>query len=448
MNEQPQDEQDEQQFEDEQRGPLPSLDGRPRFEFITGTAGTGKSFLAREIAQETGGALCATTGIAAINLGAGVTTLNSLIGYFDTASLRDYWSSGRLTSRLGYLFLSGVSRIVIDEVSMMDGEQLQLLCYAIDELEKSSRKIPLSLTLVGDFCQLPPVEAKFAFETEVWERFAGATTMLTEIHRQKDPEFVQALQAVRRGAVAEALDYFGPRLMRSLDHAYDGPTILAKNVEVDRFNLLRHSQVMGERYTWQTTRWVAEDGKPRGEWKLIPDQLQLKAGALVMVLSNMREEDDEGRRRGPYIYVNGDLGELVNDADGSGALVRLRRNDEEVYVDWVTRENLVRLDKERRKVLRESNQEHLIRGENSEYEAIAGVTYMPLRLAYATTCHKSQGLTLTKAQVSIFDRFWETGGMVYVALSRAASAEGLRVVGTKELFAKRISIDPRVRGWL
>jgi ATP-dependent exoDNAse (exonuclease V) alpha subunit len=129
-----------------------------------------------------------------------------------------------------------------------------------------------------------------------------------------------------------------------------------------------------------------------------------------------------------------------------------------VYVSKVTRENLIPLDKERRAELRKedaaafaSKEEGYIskiRGDRSEFEAMGGVTYMPLRLAYATTVHKSQGLTLDNVQVSITDRFWETPGMVYVALSRSRTADGLRVVGSRELFMKRITTDPRVREWI
>jgi ATP-dependent DNA helicase PIF1 len=432
--------------EPESSGPLPAVDNRPRFEFLTGTAGTGKTFLARQIAEECGATLCATTGIAAINLGAGTTTINSLLGYFDTASLRDIWTTGRLTSRLGWLWNQGLTRLVIDEVSMMNGEQLEIICQAVDELEGSSRQIPLGITLVGDFCQLPPVQAPFAFEAECWSRFAGGITKLEEIRRQTDREFVAALQAVRRGDARRALEYFGPLLQRASDPEYDGPTVLAKNIEVDRYNLLRHAKVQGELHTWRAHRWVAEGGKPRSEWKLIPDELKLKTGALVMVLANEREEDELGRKRGPYIYVNGDLGEVVD--GGPFAAVKLRRSGKVVGVSPVVRESLVKLDKERRKHLRETGQEHLIRGDHGEYEATAGISYMPLRLAYATTCHKSQGLTLDQVQVSIFDRMWETGGMVYVALSRARTAAGLRIVGSPELFAKRIQVDQRVKGWV
>lgn len=429
---------------------------RPQFELITGTAGTGKTFLARAIASEHFGTeMCATTGIAAINLGQGVTTINSKLGFFDTASLRDSWTEGKLTRRLAWLAKNGVQRLVVDEVSMMDGEQLMIICYALDELKEQLGQ-EMGLTLVGDFLQLPPVKAKFAFEVEAFDRFREHVTNLTQIRRQEDLDFISALQAVRRGDRTKAIDYFESHLQRQTDPDYAGPTILAKNDEVDRFNLLRHSKLSTtEKWNWQATRW----GKERGEWKLIPQLLTLKAGALVMILANKGIEDLEtGRPTGDYLYVNGDLGTVLGKPEESDDYcdIKLHRTGTRVRVGKVTRENLIPLDKERRKELRAEAAQHLedadyqsvVRGDKGEFEAVGGVTYMPLRLAYATTVHKSQGLTLDNVQVSITDRFWEQSGMVYVALSRSRTPGGLRVVGSKELFMKRINVDPKVRDWV
>lgn len=221
----------------------PEPEARPQFELIVGTAGTGKTFLARQLASEDFGAeLCATTGIAAVNLGAGVTTVNSKLGYFDTANLRDQWTAGQLAGKLVRLYDRGVSRLIIDEVSMMDGEQLMILCYALDELkEKTDRE--MGLVLVGDFCQLPPVKARFAFEVEAFDRFREHLTKLIEIRRQTDLDFITALQAVRRGDRSAAISYFESRLQRQTEPDFPGSTILAKNVEVDRFNLLRHAKL-------------------------------------------------------------------------------------------------------------------------------------------------------------------------------------------------------------
>lgn len=428
---------------------------RPQFEALMGSAGTGKTYLARKIIdQDHTAELCATTGIAALNLGAGVTTLNSLVGYFDTANLRDMWITGALTRKLGRLIGNGVRRLVIDEMSMMDGEQLSIFVQAAEELTANDQ--PFGITLVGDFCQLPPVKAKYAFEVDEWSRFAPHINRLTKVHRQTDVEFIQALQAVRRGDREAATAYFGPKVERTLVPDFKGTTILAKNAEVDRYNMLRHSQVQGERHEWAAHRW----GKERSEWKNVPPSLGLKVGALVMVLANLKEMGLGGQPTGEYEYVNGDLGELVGKTE-FGAQVKLHRDGRVVDVMSVVRENLVPCDKERRKELKSQVAQlwdqksgkpptgvWCLKGDRQEWEVLGQLQYMPLRLAYATTVHKSQGLTLDEVQLSIADHFWETGGMLYVGLSRARTAGGLRIVGSPELFRKRICVDPRVKEWV
>lgn len=418
------------------------LERIPQFSVLCGSAGVGKTFQAKRIQELDGAELCATTGIAAMNLGPGVTTLNSLLGYFDTESLRDMWISGKLTSKLGRLYDAGCRRIVIDEFSMLGGSQLAILCQAIDDLGEQNRGFKMGLTLCGDPVQLPPVKDLYAFEVDEFARFLPGVTKLTKVWRQSDADFIEALRAVRRGDRSAALDYFGPKIERTLLQEFEGTTILAKNDEVDRYNQMRHAMVQGARHAWVSSRW----GKERSEWKNVPPALQLKEGALVMVLANCKELDEDLKPTGEYIYVNGDLGIFQGLAPGGYARVKLNRGAE-VSVAQVTRENLVPCDSARRKELRLSNPDKL-RGDRQQWEALGAVTYMPLRLAFSTTCHKSQGLTLDAVQMSIANHMWETPGLLYVALSRARTAAGLRIVGSKELLAKRIVVEPKVRAWL
>src|SRR3990167_149644 len=167
-----------------------------QYGFLCGTAGTGKTTYARQWASNGGGILCATTGIAAVNLG-DATTINSLLGYFNTASLRDQYVGGYLTMKLRKLRRAGIRRIVLDEVSMLDANQLTLLTGAIEEANGQGYVIgdeesdfedpgddPLGLILVGDFAQLSPVKASFAFTSPQWWRYERHLCQLTKIFRQ------------------------------------------------------------------------------------------------------------------------------------------------------------------------------------------------------------------------------------------------------------------------
>lgn len=434
----------------------------PTFTYLAGAAGSGKTFLTKRWAEEEDGLqLCATTGIAAINLG-GATTINSLLGYFDTKSLMDSYTNGRLTARLGRLWRAGVRRVVLDEVSMLDGDQLTYLVRAIEEVngrgyvldsrwEDEDTPPNLGLTLVGDFCQLAPVKAPYAFESPEWPRFIDATHTLTEIRRQADPDFIQALRAARRGDGKAALEYFGSRLHEQTDDRFDGPTILAKNEAVDRFNRLRVDQLSGPVIGFQSARW----GKQRSEWGNpekpkqtwgIPETLELKEGALVMILANKKVGGESPNR--PFLYANGDLGTLLaaNVANHT-AVVRLQRNGVEVEVSYVHREVLQPCDSTRRKELREAGEAEKI-AEGGKWEIVGAIDYMPLRLAYASTTHKSQGLSLDAVQVNISDPFFKESGMLYVALSRARTAEGLRLVGRAAAFVERCTVDLKLGGYL
>jgi ATP-dependent DNA helicase PIF1 len=431
----------------------------PTFTSLLGAAGSGKTFATKAWDEEEPGLiLCATTGIAAINLGG--ETINSVLGYFDTASLQEAYITGFLTARLGKLWKCGVRRIVLDEVSMLAGDQLTFLVKAIEEVngrgyvlgkwEDDADTPPpaMGLTLVGDFLQLSPVKATYAFESPEWSRFTepGHTITLTEIRRQADPEFIQMLRHARAGHGERVAEYFGDRgaIENETDDRYDGPTIVAKNESVDRYNYLRLSAIQGAPLHFVSSRW----GKLRSEWGTlekpehtwgIPKDLTLKVGALVMILANHRDPDT---RR--LLYVNGDLGTIV-DATTTTALVELQRTGELVEVLPVERQVKVPADGARRKALRA--QGHGDRVDN-KWEIVGGITYLPLRIAYASTTHKSQGLSLDRVQVNCRDPFFKSPGMLYVALSRARTAEGLRLVGSPKTIIERCTFDARLKHFL
>lgn len=424
-------EDEEERYARRQAGPI----DEPQFQAIMGTAGTGKSYEARKrVADYDDAILCATTGIAAVNVEG--TTINSILRYYDTASLRAEYEFGRLNVALKQLAGSGFTRVLIDEISMMDGNQLDILCLAIDEVNEGlllTHKKPIGVTLVGDFAQLAPVKAPFVFEKSSWARFEEHTTVLTEPRRQADPEFVRALQAVRRGD-KEAAAYFRPMISPTgLGSAkFDGTTIAATNVEVDRINKLRMIDINKPEHKYIAVR-TGDIKQQASEWKHIPDVLVLKPECLVMCLANFRNEGDP-----ELVYANGDLGHylgpLTPDNPRSDVLVKLKRNGETVRV---------------RRIVRERKSPTGNTGEKAPREVkVASIEYLPLRVAYASTVHKSQGLSLDEVQLMINSQFWMTPGMLYVALSRARTPQGLKIVGTLDQFVARISANPLINRWL
>lgn len=420
------------------------------FTALLGGAGTGKTFLLKEwMAHEAVGklALCATTGIAAVNLGEG-TTINALLRYFDTQNLTDLYTAGALTSRLRKLRRSGLERILLDEVSMLDGNQLTLLVRAVDEVNgqgyaldepteaEADRDLPpLGLTVIGDFLQLPPVKAPFAFESPEWERFTQQT--LTEIRRQDDPAFIEALGAARRGQGQHAVEVLAPCFAQTSDPHFDGPTLLATNDAVDRYNRLKLDALKDRlEARFASTRW----GTQRSEWKQIPEELVLKEGCLVMVLANSFDQDEQR-----YRYVNGDLGEFLGKDHSGDAIVTLQRTGRTEIVKRIRREVTEPLEVGERKSLKEASKADLIK---DKMKIVGAIEYLPLRVAYATSIHKSQGLSLDRVQVHLREGFMQSGGMVYVALSRARSLAGLRLIGSPQTFIARCNTDPRVREWI
>ena len=416
--------------------PIVSLDPatEPIFQFICGIAGSGKTTLIRNRVESYDDAiLCATTGIAAVNLGEGVTTINSLLMFFDTNDLRTAYEVGRLGAFLNRFYRSGYRRLVIDEISMLDAEQLTILVTCIEginEFHTAQGEPPLGLTIVGDFFQLPPVKAPFVFESPVWDRFESNTLRLTKIWRQTDPAFLNALHAVRCGDRDRALDYFADRLVRSQESQWDGTTIFAKNDEVDRHNKLRLLQLLAPAETFPTER----HGKQSGEWKQIPDTLVLKPGCLVMSLANRRYPKADPDDPPPdLMYANGDLGHYLGKTSDRIARVKLLRNGQEVDVVQAVKEKSTATGN---------------KGVKAERNTVEGsVRYMPLRTAYGVTCHKTQGLSLDRVQIVYHSQFWSQVGMIYTGMSRCRTPEGLRLVGTADQLRARINTNPKLARW-
>jgi hypothetical protein len=411
---------------------------RPTCSFLTGVAGSGKTFQTRQRIAELEKAgrrgevlLAASTGIAAVNLGPGVTTIHSLLKFFNYESLQEAFLSGRLQRTMARLCQAGVREIVLDEVSMFPGEMLDLLYQANLEMPNwtkpnGERCRPLLLTLTGDFCQLPPVKAKFAFEADSWPHFAEHTTRLTKIWRQSDPQFLNALNHLRAGEggpAAEILQSLGIPFHSQIIDEFPGTTLRATNQEVDRYNQLELSKLPGKPVGLKSERWGSQDifrrngeviEKQPADWKDIPQTLVVKEGARVMILVN----ETEG-----FTYVNGSTGTLLGfdhlNADDQEqlekqgqlpvdpskefcAVIKLDKDGREVRIYRITRDIVRKQLDETWKDKHAERDSKRARREGIPYQkdvskraakpdwkwCFGECEYFPIRLAWATTVHK------------------------------------------------------------
>lgn len=424
------------------------------FAFLTGDAGTGKSWTLALAQRLVNIQVAATTGIAAVNLGVG--TIHSLLGFFNEESIKANYVDGKLLRKLNKV-ADTAEVLAIDEVSMLGGEVLTILIKGVMELNvlrraKSLRQ--LKLWLIGDMLQIPPVKATWCFESEYWDKF-GEPVKLTKIWRQDNQVMLDALNAMRQGdgkTAAQKLVEGGAQFTQEILTNFVGTTIVAMNSKVDRANAVALMALNTERVKFPTKRWHVTKTAEK-DLANLPIELDLKLGAYVMILANDPPD---------FTYVNGDCGtleELVNEGRGEfpKAKIKLARNGNIVTIPYITRSFEVV-----EKPYEQNGKEQDFSGEgrmpyvgdiadvnapirrNKRY--IAGqVYYMPLRAAYSSTVHKTQGLTLDAIQVDIRDNFMNSPGMIYVACSRARSADKIKIVGSSDLLAARVTVDEKVR---
>ncbi len=390
--------------------------------FLTGRAGTGKTTLTRALLKRLGpdAAVLAPTGVAAMH--AGGQTLHSffrlpprLIQPGDVKRLKNARA------------IKALKVLVIDEISMVRSDMM----WAIDAALRMNRDVSapfggVQMVLVGDLAQLPPIvqgeEAgylemayggPFFFHTPAF-RDAGFTLVeLETVYRQSDPDFIEILNAIREGEIRrEQGRTLNERvtgrsaLEASATHVVLTPT----NAAAARINSARLDALVGE------PRLLP--GKVEGEFeervRPTDDPLILKPGARVMLIRN----DPAGR------WVNGSLGEVASfSAEG----VRVRVNGDIHTVEPVKWE--------RHRYGFDAKTEAL------KKETLGAFEQYPLRLAWAMTIHKAQGLTLDQVFLDLPGRLF-AHGQAYVALSRARSLEGLEL--SRGLAPSDLVVDPRI----
>lgn len=386
--------------------------------FLTGEPGSGKTHTVNQYIEwlrqnsRKQVAITASTGIAATHING--MTIHSFAGFGIKRKLTDADIDRIFDNEFKARQIERCDVLIIDEISMLDADTLDMVDRIL-----SFRPLLLNngafggrqVILVGDFFQLPPVpdgkqKVKFAYESKAWRSADPVVCYLTEQHRQEDLDFLDILTAMRSGV----LTVKHTKLLEGRD---DIPVeivattmLYTHNADVDSLNELELAKIEEEPHVYD----MAADGHAVAisilkRQCLSPEHLELKVGALVMFTRN---NWDTG-------YVNGTIG-TVTEFLTDGTPVVTTKAGKEIAVlraEW--------------------------KFVNSRGETTASIKQLPLRLAWAMTVHKSQGMSLDQAHINLSKAF--EFGQGYVALSRVRSLQGLTLEGFNK---KALQMHPRI----
>lgn len=374
---------------------------------LTGPAGAGKTFVLNQfirLAKAEGKhvSVTATTGLAATHLGG--TTIHSWAGI----GVSDYLPQGfaEHLSKGRFEIIEKTDVLIIDEISMLHDYRLDM----VDEACRLVRRkdVPfggIQLIMSGDFFQLPPINrgesraGGFVVHSNAWRELDPTICYLEEQHRQDDETLLEILNALRDGDVRR---HHAEKLLARVDQQPPETAQLTElhtvNIDVDRINEARLDELPGdELFYTETTTGAANYVENLQRSVLAPEVLRLKQGALVMAVKNSSDRK----------YANGSIGIVEEFEPVTEYPIVKFRNGNTVLMSpdtWELRDG----DKKR-----------------------ASITQIPLRLAWAITVHKSQGMTLDAARIDLRKAFVE--GMGYVALSRVKNMDNLYLSGINRM---------------
>lgn len=391
--------------------------------FLTGEPGSGKTYTINRYVDYLRShgiepAITASTGIAATHIG-GITIHSwSGIGIKDRLNrgeIRTIAAKDNISKRI-----NKAKVLIIDEISMLAPNTLDNIDAICREVRGSDSAFGgMQVVLVGDFFQLPPVvkrvassedqslfseefDARFAYDSAVWREADFNVCYITEQFRQSAGELLQILSKIRKNTFDSiSLQYISGRKIGINDLPDNVPKLYSHNLDVDSVNHSMLNKMPGREYLFEM--------KTRGPKKLVdamkkgclsPEKLYLKIGAVVMFTKN----DTKGK------YVNGTLGKVVAFDKENDLPVIHTKDGKKItadYTDWSIEE---------------------------DGKVVGSLSQVPLRLAWALTVHKSQGVSLDEAIMDL-SRVFECG-QGYVALSRVRSLKGLHILGWNEMAFK------------
>ncbi len=402
--------------------------------FLTGGAGVGKSFLTKQIttyykAENKNVVVLGSTGISAVNVGG--QTIHSFFVFGIASNFEELNRTDRYNrSRLKELnkILERLDLLIIDEISMVSSNLMDMILYRL-----RASKFRGKIMVVGDFYQLPPVvnrrdesifgESLYAFESSAWEFFDFLTVELTKIKRTSDEEFMALLNKIRKGSLDNEVLSYIDGLRKNSFNEDEATTLFGTNKEANALNHLKLSQINSQEFNKSALVEIKDqklNSRVVESWidKLpVNRELLLKEGAPVIFTTN---------RWG--FYHNGERG-VIEHIDDDAILVQ--------------KDN--RLIKVERFELELSRSVVDSKGEVGE-EVIASFSQFPLRLAYAITIHKSQGMSIDSLICNVNSIFADS--QFYVALSRAKDPSYLKISYNKNNFFdylhRVIRVSPKV----
>lgn len=401
--------------------------------FLTGEPGAGKTHLINEYvaylrANDINVAVTASTGIAATHIGG--MTIHSWSGIGIKTKLEKSDLNKIKTSQYIVRRITKSKVLIIEEISMLTGDTLNMVDSVCREVKQNSKPFGgIQVIFAGDFFQLPPVVRReyqeniqtsilaksssfFAFDSSSWKESNPIVCYLTEQHRQEDGDFLELLSAIRENKFNKKhLSHIETRRLRLLDPIHDKslkniPKLFSHNADVDQINDEVLANIPGK----QNTFIISVQGPDQlvtvlKKGCLSPEILYLKIGASVMFTKNNPKEG----------FVNGTLGVVDGfDKISGNPIVKIRSGQkiEVGQMDWSIEEN---------------------------GKVKASISQLPLRLAWAITVHKSQGMSLDEAIMDLSQVF--EYGQGYVALSRVRRLTGLYILGWNE---KTFQVHPEI----